>query len=83
MTRPFITAAALALSLLATAVPASAQATQAVEAGPIWNNGHAQQVCRALARERGMVWTGHWWTTVPGRMSVCELRAPMLGEVPG
>lgn len=40
------------------------------EAGPIWNNGDANNKCpRVCAPTR---WTGQWWTTQPGRMSVCE-----------
>ena len=26
------------------------------------------------ARKAGASWTGQWWTTVPGRMSVCEIK---------
>lgn len=52
-----------------------------VEAGPVWNDRHAQQRCpEALEewrRDNGGAeahWTGHWWTTVPNEMSVCVCR---------
>ena len=66
------TAAALFGLLTATAaLPAFAEA---IEAGPIWNQGHAGQVCPAVAASHGGEWTGQWWTTVWGRMSVCQVR---------
>jgi hypothetical protein len=43
----------------------------AKEAGPIWNQTDAQNKCRNLSRDGGL-WTGAWWTTVKGKMSVCE-----------
>lgn len=52
-----------------------------VEAGPIWNQADANNKCQALARKHSSRWTGQWRTTVPGKMSVCELEkstpAPM------
>ena len=45
-----------------------------VEAGPIWNQEHAEQVCPAIALSHGAEWTGHWWTTVWNEMSVCQIR---------
>lgn len=45
----------------------------AVEAGPIWNQGDAQGKCKALASKHNVKWTGQWWTTVQGKMSVCQL----------
>ena len=42
-------------------------------AGPIWNQGDADVKCPALAVTNKAVWTGQWWTTVPGSMSVCQL----------
>ena len=50
--------------------------TENVEAGPIWSNSSAQQKCPEVAKANGGTWTGQWHTTVPGRMSVCELRLP-------
>ncbi|TBX28535.1 hypothetical protein TK43_04985 [Roseovarius sp. JS7-11] len=47
-----------------------------IEAGPIWNQGHANQVCPAVAQAHGGEWTGHWWTTVPNEMSVCQIQMP-------
>ncbi len=45
-----------------------------VEVGPIWNDQDAETKCRKAARAAGKKWTGQWWTTRPGKMSVCELR---------
>jgi hypothetical protein len=47
--------------------------SQAVNAGPIWNQQDANAKCNQLAYRQGSKWTGGWWTTVQGRMSVCEL----------
>lgn len=46
---------------------------ETVEAGPIWNQQDAEQKCNNLANARRSVWTGVWYTTVVGKMSVCEL----------
>lgn len=67
---PFVALAAAAVFLLPN--PASAQ--QAFEAGPIWNQDHANQVCPAVAASHGGTWTGQWWTTVPSEMSVCQVQ---------
>lgn len=48
-------------------------APHAVPAGPIWDQADAEQKCPALALTEKSVWTGQWWTTIPGSMSVCEL----------
>ncbi|MEZ0242330.1 MAG: mannan-binding lectin, partial [Sphingomonas sp.] len=48
--------------------------TRNVEVGPIWNQRDAEQKCRQKANELRLEWTGQWSTTVPGRMSVCEMR---------
>ncbi|WP_341863934.1 mannan-binding lectin [Gymnodinialimonas sp. 57CJ19] len=68
MTRIFLLIAATAL-----VSPTLSAAQQAIEAGPIWNQGHADQVCPAVAASHGGTWTGHWWTTVAGQMSVCQV----------
>ena len=65
--------ATLIAALAATAQRAAA-ADPVYEAGPIWNQGHAGQVCPAVAASHGGEWTGQWWTTVWGRMSVCQVR---------
>ena len=44
-----------------------------VEVGPIFNQGDAQNKCSKAAANAQAKWTGQWWTTQPGRMSVCEL----------
>lgn len=46
--------------------------SRTLQAGPIWNNQDAKRKCPALCSADDRVWTGHWWTTVPGRMSVCQ-----------
>ncbi len=50
-----------------------------LEAGPIWDNDHAKQRCpevlAALLKANPgcqAEWTGHWSTTVWGKMSVCN-----------
>ena len=45
-----------------------------VEVGPIWNQMDAERKCPEAARQARASWTGQWWTTVPGRMSVCEIK---------
>jgi hypothetical protein len=63
--------------LLGVALPfaASAQPEQInVEAGPIWSQSDAEQKCPGIAKANGGTWTGQWKTTVPGQMSVCEVR---------
>ena len=42
-----------------------------VQAGPIWNNEHAKEICPKVCSDQKLVWNGNWLTTVPGRMSVC------------
>jgi len=54
--------------------PKPAAGTRAVNAGPIWNQADANKKCPALARRNNATWTGHWWTTVQGKMSVCQLK---------
>jgi hypothetical protein len=44
-----------------------------IEAGPIWDQADAEQKCNNLARAQSQLWTGVWYTTVAGKMSVCEL----------
>lgn len=43
-----------------------------VEAGPIWDQAHAQRRCPEVCRTRR--WTGQWRTTRPGQMSVCQCK---------
>ena len=43
-----------------------------VEAGPIWADMDAQRKCPGAVAAVGGKWTGQWWTTQMGRMSVCE-----------
>jgi len=46
---------------------------RAVEAGPIWNQADADKKCPEIARKNNATWTGEWWTTVQGQMSVCQI----------
>ena len=50
--------------------------TEPIEAGPIWSNADAAKKCDEVAKRNGGIWNGQWRTTVPGRMSVCEIRLP-------
>lgn len=52
--------------LFSLSLPATANTTRAVEAGPIWNQSDANIKCPRLAQEEGGTWTGHWWTTISG-----------------
>lgn len=47
---------------------------RAINAGPIWNQQDAKRKCPQIARQNGGTWTGGWWTTVQGKMSVCEVK---------
>jgi len=68
--------AAIAFAATLSATGAAQAQTLTVEAGPIWNQTHADQVCPAIAVSQGGEWTGQWWTTVQGEMSVCQIRIP-------
>ncbi len=65
----------VALAALLGTVQASAQARD-IEAGPLWNQGHAQQRCPDVCRGAGASWNGQWRTTIQGRMSVCGCVPP-------
>ena len=67
------------MALIGVTLPFTASAqtrTIAIEAGPIWSQSDAQMKCPKVAKANGGVWNGQWRTTVPGRMSVCELTFP-------
>jgi Mannan-binding protein len=72
----FLLAVTCAGAVFARPLPAQAKAPINVEAGPIWNQADAQNRCPQVAQTNGGVWAGQWHTTVPGRMSVCEVRFP-------
>ena len=72
-----IAAASGALALGSTAATAK---EREVEAGPIWNQMDAERKCPEVARRAGGSWTGQWRTTVPGRMSVCEVKGGKSGD---
>jgi hypothetical protein len=62
----------LAVALLGSSAPAArAEDCVAIEAGPIWNQADALAKCPGTCRAHGE-WNREWWTTVPGRMSVCQ-----------
>lgn len=50
--------------------------TRDVEAGPIWHQLDAQGKCPTVCVPGR--WTGHWRTTVQGRMSVCQCQAAAM-----
>jgi hypothetical protein len=75
---------ALGAMLLFLVLPSNAWAqtrTISVEAGPIWNQSDAERKCPRVAMENRGTWNGQWRTTVPGRMSVCELRLSPSKEI--
>lgn len=43
-----------------------------IEAGPIWGNNDANSKCPNICKGQNGQWSGHWWTTVQGQMSVCQ-----------
>jgi hypothetical protein len=43
-----------------------------VNAGPLWNNAHANRTCPGVCTRAGATWNQQWRTTVQGRMSVCD-----------
>jgi hypothetical protein len=45
---------------------------ETINAGPIGNNAHAQQICPGVCSAKNLQWNGQWVTTVPGSMSVCD-----------
>lgn len=45
-----------------------------VNAGPIWNQKDAQKKCPKICKSKNAKWGGGWWTTVPGKMSVCSCK---------
>jgi serine/threonine-protein kinase len=53
-------------------VVAAPPPTRSVEAGPIWSQDDAKKKCPAVCAKANGGWTGHWWTTVEGKMSVCQ-----------
>jgi hypothetical protein len=75
-------AAGAALLFLVVPSVASAQTrTISVEAGPIWNQSDAAKKCPQVATENRGTWNGQWRTTVPGRMSACEIRLSPSKEI--
>jgi arylsulfatase A-like enzyme len=56
-------------------------AKAAIESGPLWNQSDAQNKCPQTCQQYGS-WTGQWWTTVQGRMSVCECHVQVAQAQP-
>lgn len=54
----------------------------AVEAGPLSGQAAAQSKCGPVCTGAGDTWTGAWWTTIPGQMSVCECKIPATPTTP-
>jgi len=75
---------ALGAMLLFLVLPSNAWAqtrTISVEAGAIWSQSDAERKCPEVAKTNGGTWNGQWRTTVPGRMSVCEVRLTPSKEI--
>ena len=53
-----------------------------IEAGPIWNNTHASKICSPLCAKHNLNWDGKWWTTVKGKMSLCNCLPPADNTLP-
>jgi ribosome modulation factor len=68
--KPTIT---LVMAVCRISIPRRGTVTANLEAGPIWHQNHAKEVCPEVARRWRGTWTGGWATTVPGQMSVCQL----------
>ncbi|MDQ3233210.1 MAG: alpha-xenorhabdolysin family binary toxin subunit A [Pseudobdellovibrionaceae bacterium] len=50
-----------------------------LDAGPIWSHVQAISVCPSVCSAKGGAWNGHWWTSIPGSMSVCQCNSITLG----
>jgi cell division septation protein DedD len=46
-----------------------------VEAGPIRSTAHATELCPKICTANSATYTSQWWTTVKGKMSVCQCKA--------
>lgn len=71
-----LTVTAVLLTVVLPSTTSAQTRTIAVEAGPIWSQSDAERKCPEVATANGGTWNGQWRTTVPGKMSVCELRLP-------
>ncbi len=67
--------AGMACAMLAGFAAGAAQAdvNKSVEVGPIFSQADADKMCPAAAVATGGTWTRQWWTTVWGKMSVCQI----------
>lgn len=58
--------------------PTQQVATMAIEVGPIYSHEHAYAKAEEwTVSHPSHRWNGHWWTTVPGKMSVLAIDMPM------
>lgn len=55
------------------APPPPPERKRPVNAGPIWSQQDANAKCPVVAYAVNGRWTGGWWTTREGQMSVCEI----------
>ena len=80
-----LVAAAVPVALVIASSPAVAKkggggGGKWVEVGPIWNQSDAENKCPKAARRQGMTWSGQWKTTIPGKMSKCQLKYGSSGS---
>lgn len=52
------------------------------EAGPLWKQPDADKTCPGVCAAAEAKWNGQWWTTQPGKMSVCECVRPVVAPAP-
>lgn len=75
-TRTFATALLAAFGASLLAAGSVAAEVRPVNAGPLWNNAHANRTCPSVCSRAGGTWNQQWRTTVQGRMSVCDCAFP-------
>lgn len=78
---PTVVLAALILTLALLTTPVLAKSCN-IDAGPIWNQQDADKKCPKVCDPYGP-WTGQWWTTEPGKMSVCQCQGNNVTEKAG
>ncbi len=76
-----VAAGAALLFLVLPSVAWAQTRTISVEAGPIWSQSDAAKKCPQVAKDNRGTWSGGWRTTVPGRMSVCDIRLSPSKEI--
>jgi len=43
-----------------------------IEAGPLNSTAQATKICPTLCAKQNATYTSQWWTTIKGKMSVCQ-----------